>query len=160
MNQTNQAVQTWPTPGSIVAINCGSFTHYALVSDTLGYDGFPKLIGASNRTSTVREESWTNIIAGQAYKVIDNPGHLSVYQVLSRARSAIDKWKYSVLDNNCEHFVNWASGLPKKSKQVASAIGWAATLATLTYVLSEDNRTLKTLLALGVGVAIGLQAAQ
>lgn len=158
MNQTNQAVQTWPTPGSIVAINCGSFTHYALVSDTLGYDGFPKLIGASNRTRTVREESWTNIIAGQAYKVIDNPGHLSVYQVLSRARSAIDKWKYSVLDNNCEHFVNWASGLPKSSKQVAAGAGCGIALGGLAYAMSKNNRGWKSLVAAAIGAYLGVQA--
>lgn len=156
----NQEIQIQPKAGDILALNCNSFTHFALISDRIGSDGYPMLIGASERTGTVQEELWSDIIDGLRYEIIKNPGVLSAIEVLRNARLQIGEWSYSLLKNNCEHFVNVTSGLPKNSKQVISAVSWGVALACVTYALSENNSGWKALFALGVGAYIGTQLAR
>lgn len=153
----NQLLQTQPEPFSILALDCGYFTHVAFISDRIGADGYPMLIGASERTGTVKEEMWSDIVGGSRFEIIENPGELSVVEVLRNARNQIGNWRYNLLNNNCEHFVNWASGLPKTSKQVASGVMLGATVAAATYALAEENKGLKALAGLALGAYIGVQ---
>lgn len=156
----NQLVQTHPEPGSILALDCGYFTHFAFISDRIGADGYPMLIGASDRTGTVKEEMWSDIVGRSSFEIIENPGELSIVEVLRHARNQIGNWPYSLLKNNCEHFVNWASGLPKESKQVSSGVVSGIAIATATYALAEESKGLKALAGLALGAYIGVQLAK
>ncbi len=153
-------LQTLFNPGDIVAVDCVTYTHYAIVSDHMGPDFKPMLISASSRTGTVREEVWSRVITGETIKHHPKPKSIDSATVLVNARSQIGRWTYSLANRNCEHFVNWCSGFGFSSKQVkwGGALGLVAALATL--LLSEDKRALKTGAGLLVGTSAGVLLAK
>lgn len=153
-------IQTQPNPGDIIAVDCKTFTHYAVTSNVIGKDGFHRLIGASQRTGTVREEDWSTVVGHRQIKIITNPGILSPEQILTKARSQISRWIYSLTSNNCEHFVNWSLGLPKNSKQVTSAVLFGSLAYAAVYALASDGKGWKALLGLAAGALIGTQLAR
>lgn len=147
-------LQTLFNPGDIISLNCITYNHYAVISDRMGPDFKPMLISASSRTGTVREEVWSNVIANEKIKRHPRPHFIEPNLVLANARSQIGRWTYHLANRNCEHFVNWCSGLGLKSRQVkwGASLGVAATLAT--FFLTEDKRALKT----GAGLLVGTSA--
>lgn len=58
-----------------------------------------------------------------------NPKY-SALQIIKRAKSRLGEDKYSLLHNNCEHFVNWCFYGEHKSQQVSTAKTIALTVAT------------------------------
>lgn len=76
----------------------------------------------------------------------------SVPDVLELARSQIGKWKYSLTDRNCEHFVKWATGLKVSSTQVVAGTAGAFLGAGLVGLCSENPKFAKFL---GGAVALG-----
>lgn len=80
-----------------------------------------------------------------------------IVAALDLARSQIDKWKYSLTTNNCEHFVKWAVGLEVSSKQVVAGVIGAAIIKAS----AENPTTIKMLggsLALGSLLVVGARA--
>ena len=75
--------------------------------------------------------------------------------ILSLAKSQIGRWKYSLLNRNCEHFVKWATGLEVSSSQVIAGSAGAAAGAALVGLFSENP---KLLTYLGGAAAIGTLA--
>lgn len=145
------------TPGSTLAVDCGAFTHYAIISDQLGPDGMPKLISASKRTGTVKEETWSDVISNEKTKILPFVGTLTAEEVLSKARSRIGSWVYSVLSFNCEHFVNWCNNLPFTSKQITTSASLASIGAIIGYNMPKEHKTIGTIVGIAAGVLLGLK---
>jgi hypothetical protein len=151
-------LQTQFNPGDVLAVFCTAYTHYSIISDQQGLDNKPMLISASNRTGTVREEVWSNVVGTAKVKVHPKPENIATSVVLENARSQIGSWTYSLKDQNCEHFVNWCSGLGLNSKQVRNAALAGGLLAFATALIAKDGRVIKTSIALVGGAALGVAA--
>lgn len=145
------------TPGSTLAVDCGAFTHYAIISDQLGPDGRPKLISASKRTGTVKEEVWSDVISNEKTKILPMVGTLTIEEILSKARSRIGNWVYSLFSFNCEHFVNWCNGLPLTSKQITKFASLGSIGGMIGYNMTEKHKVAGTLLGVLVGGYLGLK---
>lgn len=112
-------------PGDVVVTQFGLYQHWSLVSDRVCSLGKNMLISATKRTGTVQEEPWDDVTQGKHTYVVESNSNKSTDKKLSDARTQIGKWKYSVVDNNCEHFVKWCSGLNVSSSQVKAGVGGA-----------------------------------
>lgn len=146
------------TPGSTLAVDCGAFTHYAIISDQIGPDGMPKLISASKRTGTVKEEIWTDVISNEKTKILPFVGTLTAEEILSKARSRIGSWVYNVLSFNCEHFVNSCNNLPFTSKQITASASFASIGAIIGYNMPKEHKVVGTIVGIGVGILLGLKS--
>jgi len=149
-------------PGSVVATEMGGYQHYSIVSDGVCQLGNYRLISATQRHGTVKEESWDEVVKGRETYVADFDTHLSIAEVISRARGQIDKWKYSVTDRNCEDFIYESLGLKGSSRQVIAGAGGAIAGAILIDKLCENPAVLKYLAGsvLVAGIAISLVKAK
>ncbi len=132
-------------PGDVVVTDFGPYLHWSLVTDRLCHMGRYMLISATKRNGTVKEETWDEVTQGKKTYVAQVTYTNPLDKVLINARSKIGKWQYSVTDNNCEHFVRWATGLQVTSTQVTAGVGGAVAGATLVSLLSENPKPLKFL---------------
>jgi hypothetical protein len=142
--------------GDIIAIYCGLFVHYSIISDRLGPDLKPMLISASNRTGTVSEEAWNNVLSNEKTKHYPKPSHIKAYTILEKARSQIGSWSYSLTNRNCEHFVHWCTGFGISSKQVKLGAGLGIAAGLLTYACTKDHKALKATAGLIAGTVTGV----
>ncbi|MGF1805846.1 lecithin retinol acyltransferase family protein [Aliivibrio sifiae] len=139
-------------PGDLIKSNFGGYDHWSIVSDSLCENGKFKLISATKRNGTVKEEEW-DVVVNDKYTVVSNvESKYSPCETIANARSQIDSWKYSLFNNNCEDFVYWASGINISSKQVVGSVT-GATIGTAAVALFSDKPTSSKLL---FGGAIGL----
>lgn len=138
--------------GDIVVSDFGVYQHWSVVSDALCEKGLPMLISATKRNGTVEEEPWNIVTQGKytypAEVTYDRP----VSEVLRLARLKIGDWKYSLADNNCEHFAKWATGLKVSSTQVVAGATGAVLGASLVGLCSENPKFAKFL---GGAIALG-----
>ncbi|OED55747.1 hypothetical protein BEI46_09585 [Aliivibrio fischeri] len=143
-------------PGDLIKSNFGSYDHWSIVSDSLCENGKFKLISATKRNGTVKEEEWDVVVNGK-YTVVSNvESKYSPDEIIANARSQIDSWKYSLLNSNCEDFVYWASGVNISSKQVVGSVTGAA-IGTATVAFCADKPTSSKLFFGGViGLFLGL----
>ena len=110
------------TPGTVIAIRYPLYKHFAIVSDR-NIDKLPQLISLSNRNKGVREESWQTVVENRTIERSSINGSLSMEEILSNARSCINKnIKYKLFTFNCEHFARYVHGLPIESVQVKQTL--------------------------------------
>jgi F0F1-type ATP synthase membrane subunit c/vacuolar-type H+-ATPase subunit K len=130
-------------PGDIVVSNFGVYQHWSLVTDRFCSAGKPMLISATKRNGTVQEEPWDDVVQGKETYVADIQHSHPVKTILENARSQIGEWAYSVTNNNCEHFVKWASGFEVSSTQVKAGVGGAVAGAALVGIFAEKPTPIK-----------------
>jgi hypothetical protein len=130
-------------PGNVVVTDFGIYQHWSLVTDKFCEKGRNMLISATKRTGTVKEETWDVVTQGKKTYVASVSYTTPVSEVLHNARSKIDSWQYSVTDNNCEHFVKWASGLKVTSTQVKAGFGGVVAGIAVVGLVSENPKTWK-----------------
>ena len=152
----------WDTlrPGQVIAISMGFYEHFAIVSDNKCSCEKPKLISATRRHSTVREEPYDLVVDGRKVSLVRTQSALPAHQILTNARSQIGVWRYDVLSKNCEAFANWASGLNVSSRQVNSGLSGAAIGLAATKMIAENPRPMAFILAGCVGVMLGVTLTQ
>lgn len=120
----------WPAAGTIVSVPAYViFRHKGIVSDRW-YGGKPMVISNSARAGGVAEEPWDVFTSSQAWKEESNPGKLTSWEVLHRARSTPPK-SYNAFTWNCESFVAYCHGLPPASPQLAVALAIALVSAAI-----------------------------
>jgi hypothetical protein len=76
--------------------------------------------------------------------------------ILEKARKQIGIWSYNLANRNCEHFVNWCTGLEVTSKQVKWGAGMGITAALLAYACTKDQRLIKATASLAAGTITGV----
>lgn len=135
----------YPKPGDVVVTNFGIYQHWSIVSDKLCSLGKPYLISATKRNGTVHEEPWDAVTQGEETYVADVSYSRSASEVLAKARSQVNQWRYSVGTNNCEHFAKWATGLEVSSRQVVAGVTGAAVGAAAVGLIAEKPTTAKFL---------------
>ena len=138
--------------GDVVVTQFGPYQHWSVASDRLCSLGKNMLISATKRTGTVQEEPWDDVTQGKHTYVAVLNTEKSITQILSDARSQIGNWKYSLTDNNCEHFVKWSSGLKVSSSQVKAGAGGLAIGGIGVAVLAENPKAMKII---GGAVVLG-----
>jgi len=116
--------------GWIIKIRYSTYTHYAVVSDRIGEDGFPMVIDNSAAEGTVTERLWSEATAGRPVSLSQMVSDFSPREVLACAKSLIGQIPYSAINFNCESFVRKVLGLPSTSKQVVAS---AITVPTAMY---------------------------
>jgi hypothetical protein len=106
-----------------VRTKVGIIDHKGLLGDRRGPDGLPTVIHSAKFFDERVVETSMNDYALMSVGPISSegfPGGLAPGEVLSRARSQIEKpWR---LWDNCEHFIAWAHGVPEKSPQLRAAV--------------------------------------
>ncbi len=148
------------SPGDIIATLFGTYHHYSLVTDRICEEGLPMLISATKRNGTVREETWNTVTQGKQTYITKLSLNGTVEEVLAKARSRVDSWKYSLAGSNCEHFVNWARGVGMTSNQVQAGVAGGLLGAIAVGVLSEEPKTLKVFAGAALMGAIAVSAAK
>ncbi|XP_012946933.1 phospholipase A and acyltransferase 3 [Aplysia californica] len=107
------------SPGDRVEFKRGVFSHWGL------YIGDEKIIhvtGPEPEQAEVRIDKFLDVVQdGRAEKNNSkdeewNP--LAVGEIIKRAKQRLGKVQYSLLSNNCEHFVNWCRYGKSESDQV------------------------------------------
>ena len=148
-------------PGDTVVTNFFGYQHYSVVSDNIDKSGKYKLISPTNRTGTVKEEDWDLVTQGRETYVTDILSNYTVQQILISAKSQINTWSYSVINNNCEHFVKLVNGLEVTSTQVKFGITGAVAGFVLVKKFSEEPNFLKLLAGAIVvgGISVALTRA-
>jgi hypothetical protein len=144
------------SPGDLIKTDFGGYDHWSIVSDNVCENGNLKLISATQRNGTVKEEVWDVVVNGK-YTVVSNvESNHSPHEILTKARSQIDVWQYSLINNNCEDFVYWASGINVSSKQVVGSVT-GATIGVAVAAICSDKPTSSKLIFGGlVGLFFGL----
>jgi Lecithin retinol acyltransferase len=107
-------------PGAVVAVHprkfLGLVRHPGIVT---GRDWLGRVcvISNSQRRGGVFEETLQEFAGGDAVVLLGRPDVLAPQEVIGRARSRAGQ-PWNLFTWNCEHFVNWAHGLPVKSPQL------------------------------------------
>lgn len=90
------------------------------------------------RSGPVEETSLESFASGSRIEVVEHPRRVhSPRQSVQRARERLGEAEYSVVWNNCEHFVNWCIDGTAESRQVKRgffAAGVALAIAVLVGV--------------------------
>ena len=133
-------------PGQMLVTDFGGYQHYSLVSDRFCSDGKPMLISATSRNGTVLEEQF-DIVTGGKPTYATGQAPYCPHRVLDHARSMIGRWEYDVLNNNCEHFANWATGHGKVSMQVRFGLAGTCTAMVIVALTSKKPEFAKYALA-------------
>lgn len=109
-------------------------THFAIVTNQIGYDGLPMVVANSAYTNGPAQITWTEFTGGRPYKEAYYPSHLHPAVVLQNAYGMFGT-RYDLINWNCEHFANVCHGLPPISKQV-KAVAALAVLGGLALLVS------------------------
>lgn len=111
-----------PLPGAHLVTPRFGYTHHGI------YIGNDKVIHYSGfaddfNSGPVEEVSLVEFRGKKGFKErAHNNSVFSNQEIVSRAKSRLNESKYSLVFNNCEHFVNWCIYDVKKSEQVDTAI--------------------------------------
>ena len=128
-------------PGDVVVTDFGSFQHWSIVTDRKCKQSKPMLISATKRNGTVKEEPWDVVTQGKNTYVADVTYTKPLLNILKDARSQIDIWKYSIFNDNCEHFVNSVIGLNISSTQIkALFVGGTAGAFLVNQIAKEPTK--------------------
>lgn len=114
--------------GSVLEIAFPFYRHRGIVTgaDSLGR---PLVTANSAKRGGVCEEPLADFLEGSTYRLIEVPSFEQVPMILVRAKQKLGT-RYSLVDWNCDHFVEWAMGREVKSDQLR---GWVA-VASLVLV--------------------------
>lgn len=146
-------------PAEVIRIHEGGYTHWALVSDHR-QDGRPMLISLSKQHRRVTEDAWADVVGAKRWDCKGHPGQLDAPEVLARARSWLGReGVYRLLGWNCQHFANWAHGLPATSPEVKETLGWAAAGAVVGILGENGNWKRAAMLAVVFGAVTMLARA-
>lgn len=115
----------------IVKIDCGLYTHWAICSDRVDCSGKPYLISNSFKHGTVKEEPWDEVVAGRKYIRESVLTRESDFDLIHKARKAIGKKAYALLQYNCEHFVNEIATGKSFSNQVSNVVSACFVFVTM-----------------------------
>lgn len=130
------------SPGDIIKIRYETFTHYAVISDRIGDDGFPMVIDNSAARGSVAERTWTEAVAGKSVFLSSMVSSFTKFEIITCARSFIGEVRYSLITFNCENFVRKVLGLKPTSKQVVSSCVTVPTAMYAVYKASGGNKWL------------------
>ncbi|MCE2027579.1 lecithin retinol acyltransferase family protein [Sessilibacter corallicola] len=139
-------------PGDIIKVDCGSYYHYAIVSDAIGGDGMFLLIDLSRATGTVSERAWSVVVGLRCWSVSRIRSLFSPEEIIQRARKWINYSDYSILGNNCECFVRHVAEDKPNSRQVTAGLSCGTAASIVAYKASDGNVLITGLLGLGFGL--------
>ncbi len=115
-------------PGDALRVRRGLYWHYGLYAGEV--DG--KKMVFENTRENVKLVSLDDFSKGKEIESISYLGSTKRDDIIRRANSILGKKKYSLLRNNCEHFVAWCQEGKPKSLQVRK--GAKILAGTLTVV--------------------------
>lgn len=130
------------SPGDIIKVRYETFTHYAVISDRIGDDGFPMVIDNSAARGTVEERTWTEAVAGKSVSLSSMVSSFSKLEIVACARGFIGEVRYSLITFNCESFVRRVLGLKPTSKQVVASCVTVPAAMYGVYKASGGNKWL------------------
>ena len=113
--------------GDHLMVSCGTYQHHAIdMGDGRVIQYGSGELSASNEVAIVPYETLASV--GEVF-VLEGPVSFSADEVIERAISRIGEKNYSLLGNNCEHFVNWCRTGQADSRQVDRAMRRLASCA-------------------------------
>ena len=115
--------------GDHLAVYCGAYSHHAV---DLG-DGRVVQFGSGigGRTNPRIEVVGKSVFAqGNRPRLVNTPTIYRSDEIVERALSRLGEQEYSLLSNNCEHFVNWCRTGHAESRQVNRVVERTASAVT------------------------------
>ena len=107
-----------PRSGRSVSVPFGPYRHYGVL---FVLDGRLWVFANSDACGGARLESWEQFSGGKPWRFEpDYEGSLDWRAIFRRASSVVRR--YDAGRWNCEHFVNYAQGLPVISRQVRATV--------------------------------------
>jgi hypothetical protein len=127
-------------PGTQLIVDNYGYRHHGI------YVGNGRVIHYAGRIQyplgLIEEVSLARFAGGRSLRIGRAPDeHLRSEDVVHRARSRLGERRYSLLRNNCEHFVNWCQVGEQRSPQIDSLakplriLVWAAEALTRSVAL-------------------------
>lgn len=128
-------------PGDLVVTNFSGYQHWSIVSDRVCKNGQLMLISATKRNGTVKEEPYEVVTQGAySYKVTGLAFARLPSEVISLARTFENKWNYSLLSANCEHFARYIACGEYKSEQVSNGVSASLFVGTAISLAIEKPK--------------------
>ena len=125
----------FPPAGTVVWMPAYSFwKHKGILSDRW-WGGKPMVLCNSPHDGVI-EQPWDEFFHGEPPRDEGYPGKLPPSEVMRRARSRLGE-VYVLLAFNCDHFKNYAHGLPVESEQLRATF---AILASVGVVAAAFGR--------------------
>jgi len=142
--------------GDHLVVDCCGYSHHGLYlgdNQVIHYGGW--LNGENAGVHVTHVGAFTG---GQPVTAVYYPSaRFTPEQAVSRARSRLGEDAYSVVFNNCEHFVHWCLQGEARSEQVHRAASSAATFATGAAVGAASQYWIRQRLAeAGVSTGAGM----
>ena len=123
------------SPGTVVYVPAyGFWRHKGIVSD--GWQGRKPMVLCNSPTGGVVEQSWDEFFQGEPLRIENYPGSLPPNEVMRRARSRLGE-KYVLLAFNCDHYKNYAHGLPVESEQLRATFALLTVAGTFAAAFSR-----------------------
>lgn len=121
------------THGLVVYIQLGLIKHFGIISGISEF-GEVTIISNSKKHMSVTEETLENFSQGHKVLICNHKSKYQARYLINRARQQLGK-KYSLFNDNCEHFVRWVHHLKPESPQLQfftllAAIGLLAIVLT------------------------------
>ncbi len=115
--------------GDHLTVSRGAYSHHAI---DLGNGHVVHFSGEPGHKAhgVIEVATIETFCQGQPVRVVDRRPAFSKDAIVQRALSRVGERGYSVLFNNCEHFVNWCRTAWSKSRQVDRIVERAASVAT------------------------------
>jgi len=125
VGEVQEIMKDLPLASHLITPRTG-YTHHGLYvgnGRVIHYSGFAR----GFQGGPINEVSLSEFHDGKGYRI--EPHHNSPFtpeEVVARARSRMTEEKYSLVANNCEHFVNWCIDNYHSSWQVNNVVATAA----------------------------------
>jgi hypothetical protein len=108
--------------GTHLSVDRGLYTHHGIwlgMDRVIHYAGEP---GGDMKNSEIAITSLDEFLKGGVLKVRDYPSQFEPHEIIARALLRLGERAYSLLNNNCEHFVTWCRLGDSRSVQVEQGV--------------------------------------
>ncbi len=123
------------THGLVVYIQLGLIKHFGIIT-SINEFGEVTVISNSKKHMSVIEETLESFSQGHKVLICNHKSKYQAGYLINRARQQLGK-KYSLFNDNCEHFVRWVHHLKPESPQL-QFFALLAAMSLLTIAIARS----------------------
>jgi len=107
--------------GDHLVVSYGIYTHHGVDLGDGRVVQYGGLLSGSER-AVVETVELVDFAQGRPLRIVASPARYDAATIVVRALSRLGEARYSLLANNCEHFVHWCRGGTPRSRQAARVV--------------------------------------